>query len=140
MIGMSLCAQAIKISHAIELLETQTLAGLSEYLKNLEKQAAEKKSKGVQSLVNSMEFKAAMLSLEKLKEKGIEHPKVEELKTLLEEEFANNKNSKIIIFTQYRETANTISKKLNEISEIKSKIFVGQAKKKHSSSKTKFKI
>ncbi len=136
MIGMSLCAQAIKISHAIELLETQTLAGLSEYLKNLEKQAAEKKSKGVQSLVNSMEFKAAMISLEKLKEKGIEHPKVEELKTLLEEEFKDNKNSKIIIFTQYRETANTISKKLNEIPEIKSKIFVGQAKKKHSSSNT----
>jgi len=35
----------------------------------------------------------------------------------------------MIIFTQFRETATTISKKLNELVNINAKIFVGQAKK-----------
>ncbi|MBM3232267.1 DEAD/DEAH box helicase [Candidatus Pacearchaeota archaeon] len=132
MIGMSLCAQAIKISHAQELLETQTISGLNEYLKNLEKQAEEKKSKGVQTLVNSQEFKVARLSLNKLLEKNIEHPKVEELKTLIENEFSKNKEYKVIVFTQYRQTANTIVNKLNELENVKASTFVGQAKKQHS--------
>ena len=38
------------------------------------------------------------------------------------------KKIKILVFTQFRETAQTISKKLNQ-EKIKSKIFVGQAKK-----------
>jgi len=131
MVGMSLCAQAIKISHAIELLETQTLSGLKEYLNGLEKQSIEKKSKGVQTLVNSPEFRAAVLSLNKLIENKVEHPKVEELRILIENEFKENKNSKIIIFTQFRETANVISNNLNKIENVKAKIFVGQAKKQH---------
>ena len=131
MIGMSLCAQAIKISHAMELLETQTLSGLNEYLQGLQKQAIEKKSKGVQTIVNSQEFKATMLSLKSLIEKGTEHPKIQELQTLIEEEFSINNNSKIIVFTQYRETANVIANNLNKLKGVNAKIFVGQAKKQH---------
>ena len=74
--GLSLCAQAIKISHALELLETQTLSGLHGYLKSLQKQAAEKKSRAVQNLVKLPEFNAAMLSLEHLLSKKTEHPKI----------------------------------------------------------------
>ena len=133
MIGMSLCAQAIKISHALELLETQTISGLNEYLKGLEKQAEEKKSKGVQTLVNSSEFKAARLSINKLIENKIEHPKIEELKALIENEIKNDERTKVMVFTQYRETANIIVNKLNEIEKIKARTFVGQAKKQSSS-------
>ncbi len=129
MIGMSLCAQAIKISHALELLETQTLSGLKEYLNNLQKQAAEKKSKGVQTLVNAPEFKAIVLSLNKLIGNEIEHPKLEELKTLIETEFSENENSKIIVFSQFRETANAIATRLNKIPKVRAKLFIGQAKK-----------
>lgn len=131
MIGMSLCAQAIKISHAIELLETQTLSGLNEYLKGLQKQADEKKSKGVQTIVNSPEFKAITISLKKLIDGQIEHPKVEEIKTLIEKEFLENQKSKVIIFTQFRETAGIISEKINQIKGVNSRIFVGQAKKQY---------
>ncbi len=131
MIGMSLCAQAIKISHAQELLETQTLSGLKEYLMGLTKQAEEKKSKGVQTLVNSPEFLAAMISVNSLIEKKIEHPKVDELKTLVEHEFSNKKESKIIVFSQFRETASTLAKTLNTLEGVKASLFIGQAKKKH---------
>jgi len=60
MYGMSLTAQAIKISHAIELLETQTLAGLNQYLQSLVKQADEKKTRAVQQLVKSQDFQGSV--------------------------------------------------------------------------------
>ena len=97
LIGMSLTAQAIKISHATELLETQTLSGLKLYLEGLKKQADQKKSKGVQKIVASPEFQASLISVEQLLKNKIEHPKIEELKVLIESEFEQNKNCKVII-------------------------------------------
>lgn len=127
--GMSLCAQAIKISHAHELLETQTLAGLHSYLKGLQQQAIDKKSKAVQHLVKLPEFNAALLSLESLLSKNIEHPKIEELAVLTEQEFQKNPNAKLIIFTQFRDTASLVHHRLTLIPTAKPVVFVGQAKK-----------
>lgn len=129
MMGMSLTAQAIKISHAIELLETQTLSGLNDYLNGLIKQAEEKKSKGVQTLVNLPEFNAARISLQQLLAKKIEHPKIEELAVIAENQMVENPNSKLIVFCQFRETAQRITERLNQIKNINSSIFIGQAKK-----------
>ncbi|MEK6843963.1 MAG: DEAD/DEAH box helicase [Nanoarchaeota archaeon] len=127
--GMSLTAQAIKISHAIELLETQTLSGFKEYLNSLLEQARNKKSKGVQSLVKLPEFNAALISLSNLIAKNVEHPKIEELATIVENQIKENENSKIMVFSQFRETAQTIAKRLNKLTGIKASTFVGQAKK-----------
>ncbi len=132
MIGMSLTAQAIKISHAIELLETQTLSGLNEYLNKLIEQSAQKKSKAVQNLVKMPEFNAARISLEELLAKKIEHPKIEELAVIVKNEFKEKENAKIIVFAQFRETAQAIAKRLNQIPKIKASIFIGQAKKANS--------
>jgi len=127
--GMSLTAQAMKISHAIELLETQTLSGLRDYMNSLVKQAEEKKSKGVQTLVRSPDFTAALFSLNELVKKEIEHPKIEEIFNIVKSQFEENENSKIIIFTQFRETASRIVEKLKNIPEVKASVFIGQAKK-----------
>ncbi len=127
--GMSLTAQAIKIAHAAELLETQTLSGLDVYLRGLIKQAVDKKSKGVQQLVKMPEFNAAMISLSELLSKKIEHPKIEECAVLVEGQFAEKKDSRVIIFTQFRETASRIVSRLNGIKGVKPVTFVGQAKK-----------
>ncbi len=133
--GMSLTASAIKISHAMELLETQTISGLNDYMNNLKKQSDDKKSKAVVTLVNSNEFKAAKISIEDLIKNGIEHPKIEEIAVILENQFNENKDSKVIIFTQFRESASKISQRINKIEKIKSEIFIGQAKKKNSDGK-----
>ncbi len=130
MLGVSACAQAIKIQHALELLETQTLTSFNKYLKELYKQASQKKSKGVVKLVKKPEFDFLFMSSNELLAKNFEHPKVKIIKNLVQDEKINNKNLKIIIFTQYRDTAVMISKKISEIKGIKSKVFVGQAKKK----------
>lgn len=129
MIGMSLCAQAIKISHALELLETQTLSGLRDYLRGLQKQADEKKSKGVQKLVVSAEFVATMISLEHLLKKGVEHPKIEECAVIVEEQFNEKGDSKVIIFTQFRETGLRLVERLNKIVGVNARPFFGQMKK-----------
>ena len=127
--GMSLTAQAIKISHAIELLETQTLSGLNEYLNNLINQASDKKTKSVQQLVKIPEFNAAYISMKNLLAKQIEHPKVEELAVIIEKEMEKNQNAKIIAFCQFRETARTIVERISKIPRVKASVFLGQAKK-----------
>jgi len=127
--GVSLTAQAIKISHALELLETQTLSGLNDYFQTLIQQSKEKKSRAVQAIVKSPEFTMASLLLSRLLEKNIDHPKLDALSKLINDEIATNPNAKIIVFAQFRETVSTIAEKLNENPKIKAKIFIGQAKK-----------
>ena len=129
MLGASACAQAIKLQHALELLETQTLKGFNKYLQKLLKEAANKKSKGVVRLVAKPEFNFLYMSSNELISKNIEHPKLNELFEIIKKEYEKNKNLKIIIFSQFRETAANICKKINELKKIKAKVFVGQAKK-----------
>ena len=99
---------------------------------SLIKQAQEKKSRAVQSLVKTPEFNAVLISLRNLQAKKIEHPKIEELAVLAENQFKENQNAKIIVFAQFRETAQTIVDRLKQIPEIKASIFIGQAKKSNS--------
>ncbi len=129
LLAVSSCSQAIKLQHALELLETQTLSSFNAYLRDLFKQSSEKKSKGVVKLVAKPEFNLAYIKSNELLNKGIEHPKVEEIAKLITQEKSKNDKIKILIFTQFRDTATIISKKLNQIKGIKAKVFVGQAKK-----------
>jgi Fanconi anemia group M protein len=129
LLAISAASQAIKLQHAVELLETQTFKGFVQYMKELQKQAADKKSKGIIRLVNRQEFAAAFKKSEELLSKEIEHPKINELMKIISSEFQKNKRTKTLVFTQFRDTASVISEKLNQIHGITSKVFVGQAKK-----------
>jgi len=131
MLGASACAQAIKLHHALNLLETQTLESFNNYLKELFKQASKKQSKGVVKLTSKQEFNFIFMQSSELLAKNKEHPKVKEMKKIIQREFSNSKEKtpRIIVFTQFRETAKKISEKINEIENVKSKIFVGQAMK-----------
>jgi len=130
LLGISACASAIKILHAIELLETQTLTSFNTYLRKLFKEASQKKSKGVQRLVKKQEFNQAFIISSELLTKGREHPKLQRAIELVKEEKQNNDKSKIIIFAQFRETSAILCKKINDELKnhgVKAKIFVGQA-------------
>jgi len=129
LLASSACAQAVKLQHALELLETQTLYGFNKYLKELFNQAEKKQSKGVMRLVSKPEFNFAFTISEELLAKGYEHPKIEALKNIVEKEFEKNGKVKIIVFSQFRETARILCKTLNNIKGIKAKVFIGQTKK-----------
>ncbi|MEX0920549.1 MAG: DEAD/DEAH box helicase [Candidatus Pacearchaeota archaeon] len=135
MLASSACATAIKIQHALELLETQTLYGFNKYLKEIFRQAAKKENKSSTKLVSKPEFNYSFINSNELIGKNIEHPKVLRISEIIKEEKANDKDMKIIIFTQFRDTAHLISDNLNEIEGINSKVFIGQAKKSTSSGK-----
>ncbi|MBI5803589.1 DEAD/DEAH box helicase [Candidatus Pacearchaeota archaeon] len=126
----SVCARALKLQHALELLETQTLKGFVEYMSQLLEQAEKKQSKAVIKLTSSKEFISSLKMAKDVLAKGVEHPKIE--KTI---EVVKNENlgrgGKTIIFTQFRDTASLISKKISDELKLNSKIFVGQAKKKN---------
>ena len=129
LLGASACAQALKIQHALELLETQTLYSLTEYFQTLFEQARLKQSKAVQKLILTTEFNAAHIKLNELLAKKIEHPKLLELISLIEENLESNPKFKAIVFSQFRSTVTKICKELNKIKKAKAKIFIGQAKK-----------
>jgi Fanconi anemia group M protein len=133
LLAMSATATALKISHALTLLETQTVSSFIAYLKDLFQQAAEKKSRGVERLTKSPEFAKAFSLAQILNQ---EHPKLQILKNIVKNQFQNNPKSKIIIFAQYRETVRTISEELNKLPEIKADNFVGQTIKNHGKGKT----
>lgn len=122
----SVCGQAIKIQHAMELLETQTLSGFNKYLKQVFDQAAKKQSKGVVRLVSKPEFNFVYTQSNELLAKGHEHPKLIEVEKIIQREIKQNPDSKTIVFTQFRETASQISQALDKIPEISPRLFVGQ--------------
>jgi|TARA_B100002003_G_scaffold49065_1_gene44226 Fanconi anemia group M protein len=128
MMAISACAQALKISHAMELLETQTISSFIAYLKDLFKQSEEKKSKGVQKLTKDPRFQRAYTLATALKD---EHPKIKTLKKIVEKQFEKDKNSRIIVFAQFRETVRKISETLNKLDKVNADNFVGQAIKEH---------
>src|SRR3989475_7142873 len=56
-----------------------------------------------------------------------EHPKQKKLRELVEGEIRSNKDSKIIVFTQYRDTVETLVERLNKLQGVSAVRFVGQA-------------
>lgn len=126
--SVSLAAEAMKVQHALELLETQNIYALSLYMERLVSEAEKTKVKAVQNLVADVNFRSALLLARKLAALGIEHPKLEKLKEIIREEI-QQEGVKIIIFTQYRDTGSLLEQELNKIDGVKATIFVGQARK-----------
>jgi len=128
----SLLAEAIKIHHAIELVETQGIEPLKMYMDKLQLEASSGKTKATINLVRDINFKNACSLTEKVFGK-FEHPKFLELKKIIAEELdpqiPENLSKKIIVFSQYRDSGNKITKELMSLG-FKTKLFVGQAKKK----------
>ncbi|MEA3329879.1 MAG: DEAD/DEAH box helicase family protein [Nanoarchaeota archaeon] len=128
-LGISRCAQALKISHALDLLETQTLYSLNCYFEKLQEQARQDQSKAVKNIIASAEFTQSLNLLNELLSKKLEHPKLLELKSIIKDKISENKKARIIVFAQFRDSVNCISKELNKIKNVKSEVFIGQAKK-----------
>ena len=127
--SVSLLAEALKLQHALELIETQGLKPLMEYLNKLEEEAGKTKVKAVQNLVKDLNFRSAFIKAKNMLAAGKEHPKIIKLREIISGELNEKEGVKIIIFNQYRDSTNNIKEVLDALG-VKSKIFVGQAKKK----------
>ena len=101
----------------------------NKYLKNILEQAAKKQSKGVIKLAARAEFNFILMQSNELLTKNHEHPKLNEANKIIKREIELNPSAKIIIFTQFRDTAEILSKNLNELAGINAEVFIGQASK-----------
>ncbi len=125
--AMSLVAEVIKLRHAIGLIETQGVVPTRKYFERLNKQAQSKKgSKAARNLVADDRIKAAMELSNRLDEI---HPKLEALKDVVIQQLALKPDSRVIVFTNYRDTAEVVKNTLNALGGIRAEKFVGQAKK-----------
>jgi len=126
---ISLLAEAIKVQHALEMIETQGVAPTYKYMQKLFEEAPSTKVKAVKNLVQDLNFKSAWLVTQNLLANKIEHPKLAKLKTIITEEVAKNKLVKIILFTHFRDSAVRAKEELMQIPHVVPSVFVGQTKK-----------
>ena len=118
--AVSLAASALKINHALELLETQGISALDSYLERLRKQ----KSKAIRRLFADERMTTLSKNVHDLNVLGFDHPKLDELVKIVKA----NSGKKVMVFTQYRDSVNKIVERLTG-SGILAREFIGQARK-----------
>ena len=127
---------ALSLMHCIQLMESQGFYSLWNFLNRTQLE----ESRSHKLLLNDHRLKEVKGLIQQLK---IEHPKIEYLIKILKERFdsqfnlngnsnltdsASEKKSRVLVFTQYRDTALHIVELLNK-SKIKASRFVGQSEK-----------
>lgn len=123
-LAVSTLTAVINAMHALELLETQGIQTLNRYFQRLRK----KRTKAAKSLLMDEKFKKAISLTNLAHQKNIEHPKLSKLIKILKMKLKDNDGSRIIVFTQFRDTVDRIYEECleNEINAVK---FFGQASK-----------
>ncbi|ADG13914.1 DEAD/DEAH box helicase domain protein [Methanocaldococcus infernus ME] len=113
------CSEALKLMYAKELLESQ---GKDVFLKYIEKLSLQR-SKSAKNVVCDERVKKAVNLLKSL---NVEHPKYPKLLELIKSILEKNKDERIIVFAQYRDTVDKIVSLL-EKNGIKAIKFIGQS-------------
>lgn len=136
--AISILSAVINIQHSQELIETQGVVTFNKYVARLRK----KKTKAAKSLIQDPNFGEAIYLAREAEKHGLEHPKLKKVTDIVKKELGQNgqtklqseryvkdadqKSSKIMVFTQYRDSLEMIHQKL-EKEGIKSAKFFGQA-------------
>ncbi len=115
---------ALTLFHMLELLETQGIHSLRAFMEKVEAERREKHSYAV--LTNDPEYK----SLKALVWSAApEHPKAELLKQIVRDQLLRKPSSRMLVFTQYRDTASHLVEQLKGVLGVRVERFVGQASK-----------
>lgn len=117
-------SEAIKILHAIEILETEGSSIFLSYVDSLFKS----NSKLDRNLVKDPRIRRAY-EIVKYESNNLEHPKFYKLLEIVKSEIANKSDVRIIIFANYRDSVLKINEFLKN-NGVKSEILIGQAMKK----------
>jgi len=121
-------AISLKAEHALELLETQ---GIEQTLRYFERMAHDATLKGTprstKSFIHDPRIAEFVASLGRLARVGIEHPKLRQMAGVISEELARNPASRIIIFTNFRDSVDLIVGYLSREPRARVTRFVGQS-------------
>ncbi|MEM5804272.1 MAG: DEAD/DEAH box helicase [Candidatus Aenigmatarchaeota archaeon] len=120
----SLAAETIKIWHALELLETQSIGALKGYFDRM----AEGRSKATERMLGDDRVRDAIITVQHLYAEGKEHPKIGKLREIVAKSIEENKDVKIIVFSQYRDNIEAIYSMLQKVEGCRPAVLIGQAK------------
>lgn len=121
--AISLQAQAITLFHMLELLDTQGAYALKCFMERLEED--DKRSHA--AIIKDGAYASVWELLNG--QCYIEHPKLNELKSIVSQQLKSNPKSRLLIFTQYRDTSTHLVEELNKVDGASAERFVGQASK-----------
>ena len=123
--GLSLTAKGIKMLHAIMLAETQGITPLKQYLEKIEEEATQEKGgRSAKELTGRTEYQ----DMKKIVySTNVEHPKVSKTMSIVSKTLIDEPDSKVMVFTQYRDTCDMMAKKLSGINGAKVSKLIGQA-------------
>ncbi len=127
-----LLTMAIKVDYAMEYLETQGLEACYEQLQRIITEGNSRDgSRAAKMLVSNARFiQVVRLARELIKNKNsVENPKLDALKVIVRKQLSENPNSRIIVFTHFRETSQIVAEALNKLPGIRAVRFIGQASK-----------
>ncbi|PTD93376.1 Hef nuclease [archaeon SCG-AAA382B04] len=128
--GLSYQAEAFKLRHLIDLLETEGIESAKKYIKKIESESnSSGGSKAAKRLSNELKFKKSKHKIKKFEGR---HPKIDKCKKVVSKQLEKKPDSRIIVFTEYRQMAEQLKNILNkELEKAKAVRFVGQANKKN---------
>lgn len=119
----SLLAEVLKLSHAVELVETQSLESFRSYVGKILKEGASRGgSKASKNVSNDPNFRDALMLAMRL---NVEHPKILKLKEIVSDQLKIKEDSRIIVFTNYRDSADYLVSELSKIAPTSK--FIGQS-------------
>jgi Fanconi anemia group M protein len=125
--AVSLVAEVMKVEHAVELIQTQGVVPLKKYFDRLREEADNKGgSKATKRLIQDPRLVGAMRIAGTADEFN---PKTEKIKEIVRQQMTFYPSSRIIVFTNFRDTAEFMSKELAAMEGVKPVRFVGQASK-----------
>ncbi|HXL51010.1 MAG TPA: DEAD/DEAH box helicase, partial [Candidatus Limnocylindrales bacterium] len=119
--AVQLQAQAMSLNHAIDLLETQGSQSADRFLSKLDR-ASTRSARGLARDPRVVEAQKLSASLS-----TIPHPKQKRLRELISADLQLNPDSKVIVFTQFRDSVEVIVEDLTKIETVRPARFVGQA-------------
>jgi ERCC4-related helicase len=121
---------ALRIVHLLEFIGTQGLAPTYRYVQGIYEEIRNKKtSKGVKDLISRSEFGQFENLLQALIKKGYRHPKSDAILELVGEQLSADLDSRILVFTRFRDTAAEVAESLEELEDARVSRFVGQSSK-----------
>ncbi len=125
--AISVLAEIFKISHAIELGETQGVEALERYFDRLNAEARSGSgSKASKRLAMDPDMRCAIAMLSACDE---EHPKLDAVRRIVADQLRGNLDSRVIVFTNFRDSAEMVTKALSDVDGVSAVRFVGQASK-----------
>ncbi|RMG37584.1 MAG: DEAD/DEAH box helicase [Methanobacteriota archaeon] len=116
----------IRLLHAIEVLETQGIPTLYAYLKKQKESAEISGKRSIKKFFALPGMDEVWEKTEDLYLSGYVHPKLEKLNEIVKEELEREVSSRILVFSNYRDTVKQLTDQLNKIDGVEAHWFVGQ--------------